>query len=221
MAWSPLSSADIIAEAKSGPWRVVVESTGERSKDDCRLQLVAETSQLRKETSLKRKSVNCSLYGAANVQASATKDYQDTYVFFEAARGGDGEHTGPIVEVFQLNKEGLKKLGEQELFEATYHRSEQTISSVTGRVLFSFCQVCDGPDLAAPEDNIFVPVRVTVGCSGLCITPTLSKPKREAALKRFLERKAANEREAKGSVAADYRKFAAGLEMQLRALLAR
>jgi hypothetical protein len=151
--------------------------------------------------------------------ASDSENRESTYVFFEAARGGDGDHSGPIVEVFRLNKQGFKKLGEQELFEASYHRTGQVITSVTGKVLFSFCNVCDGPEAGEPADNIFVPVRISVGCGGLCIKPTLAKREREALLRKFEERK--SKAAENYHVDANYQKYVVFLENELRALLSR
>jgi hypothetical protein len=214
-----MSGADVMAKARTWTWRVAVESTGDPWKDNCKLQLVADTYQLKQETDLKRQGVKCALFGPVGIVASDTETRETTYVFFEAARGGDGDHSGPIVEVFRLNKQGFKKLGEQELFEASYHRIGQVITSVTGKVLFSFCNVCDGPEAGEPADNIFVPVRITVGCGGLCIKPTLAKREREALLKQFEERK--SKASENYHVDANYQKYVVYLEKELRALLSR
>lgn len=219
LVWSPLSGADVMAKARTWTWRVAVESTGDSWKNDCKLQLIAETYQLRRETSLRRQGVNCALFGPVSIAVSDTENRESTHVFFEAARGGDGDHSGPVVEVYRLNKQGFKKLGEQELFEASYHRTGQVITSVAGKVLFSFCNVCDGPEASEPADNIFVPVRITVGCGGLCVKPTLTKRERETLLGKFEERK--SKRAENHHVDANYQKYMAHLEKELRALLSR
>jgi len=211
--------ADVLAQARTWTWKVTVESTGEPWKDDCTLNLVAETYQLKRDTNIKRQGVNCALFGPIGIAASDTENREETYVFFEAARGGDGDHSGPIVEVYRLNKQGFKKLGEKELFEASYQRSGQAITSITGRVLFSFCSVCDGPEAGEPLDNINVPVRLTIGCGGLCIKPTLAKRERNALLAKFEERK---QKAAENYHAdADYQKFITNLEEEFHGLLGR
>ena len=111
-----------------------VESIGEPWKDDCTLKLVAETYQLKRDINIKRQGVNCALFGPIGIAVSDTENREETYVFLEAARGGDGDHSGPIVEVYRLSKLGLKKLGENELFEASYQRSGQAITSVTVQI---------------------------------------------------------------------------------------
>src|SRR5712692_11651562 len=112
LLWSTSSEADVLAKASTWTWSVSVESTGDPWKDDCTLRLVAETYQLKRETNMKRKGVNCALFGPIGLNVSDTQNREETYVFLEAARGGDGDHSGPIVEVYRLNKQGFKKLGE-------------------------------------------------------------------------------------------------------------
>ena len=219
LTWSESLVADVVAKARTWTWRVSVESTGEPWKDDCTLKLVAETYQLKRDTSIKQQGVNCALFGPIGIAVFDTENREETYVFFEAARGGDGDHSGPIVEVYRLNKQGFKKLGEIVPFEASYQRSGQVITSVTGKVLFSFCNVCDGPEAGEPLDNIYVPVRLTIGCGGLCIKPTLSKRERDALLAKFEERKL--KAAENYHVDANYQKFVANLEREFRGLLAR
>ncbi len=134
LMWSASAVADVLVQARTWTWRVSVESIGEPWKDDCTLKLVAETYQLKRDINIKRQGVNCALFGPIGIAVSDTENREETYVFLEAARGGDGDHSGPIVEVYRLSKLGLKKLGENELFEASYQRSGQAITSVTVQI---------------------------------------------------------------------------------------
>jgi hypothetical protein len=115
------SPSEIVARTQTGQWIISVIAVGDSWNETCALNLVAETYQLKREISLKRPNVKCALFGPIQVTATA-KDLDSTLVFFEAAHGGDGDHSGPIIEVFKLTKQGFQKLGEQEMFDASYQR---------------------------------------------------------------------------------------------------
>jgi hypothetical protein len=217
--WSASSVADVVAKASTWIWRVSVESTGDAWADNCTLKLVAESYELKRDTSIKRQGVNCALFGPVGIAVFDAESRKEAYAFLEAGRGGDGDHSGPIVEVYRLSKQGVEKLGETELFEASYLRSGQVITSVTGKVLFSFCDVCDGPESSEPLENIYVPVRLTIGCGGLCIKPTLAKQERDALLRKFEALKQRTTENNHGD--SRYGKFVVNLEKEFRGLLAR
>ena len=211
------SMAEVVAKARAWTWDVSVESSGEPWNKDCSLKLVADTNQLKHETSIKQGEDDCLLYGPVSVIVSARLAGEEAHVFVEAARGGDGSHSGPIIEAFRLTKQGFTKLGEQELFDASYRRSGDLVTAITGRILFSLCDVCDGPEVADPADKIFVPVRLTLGCDGICVKPTLAQAERQSMLARFQKRKAKLIEE---NPRREYEQYVAGLEKELRALLA-
>lgn len=189
LSWATPSAADVIAKNHTWSWNVSVERHGEPWKDDCKLALVGEGFQGRHQISLKQKGYYCALFGPVQILASDTEDRKTTYVFFEAARGGDGDHSSPIVEIFSLNRDGLRKLGEQKLNEASYKRKGETFISVVGNVIFSFCDVCAGGQSGDPEMDFTIPVRVTIGCGGICVTSTLNKTEKAALISKFEDRK--------------------------------
>jgi hypothetical protein len=216
LSYSTASMADVVAKARSAKWQLSVESAGELHLPTCTLKLIAESGQVKRVTSIKRPGHACTLFGRVGIAVSDAPNREEVHVFLEAARGGDGDHTGPIVQVFHLDEQGFKKLGEQELFEASYQRSGETITSITGKVLFSLCDTCDGPEVADPEDNIFVPVRLTIGCNGICVTPSANPAERQAILQRFRERASKSD-----NPAAAHKQYIADLDTKLRSLLAR
>lgn len=185
------ANAEILAKVHTPSWDVSVVLHGNPTSEGCVLFLSADSHRGHAKIDLKQPWHRCDLFGPVMLLATDSADYQVTHVFLEAARGGDGDHTGPIVEVYELTSKGFRKLGQQELFEASYHRKGQEFDSVSGTVLFSFCDVCDGPDAAEPEDNIFVPAVLTIGCGGICVRPALSKQEQAALTSRFDERRAA------------------------------
>jgi hypothetical protein len=178
-------TADIIAKAGTWGWTLSVIDEGSEWAPSCKLELVAETYKVKRVISLKRDNHNCALFGPVHLYAAEAPNHESAIVFFESARGGDGDHSGPIVEVFALTRQGFKKLGEQELFDATYHRANEQITSVTGKVLFSLCDVCDGPEAAEDEDNFYIPVKITIGPTGILVKPLMTKQERKALLERF------------------------------------
>ncbi len=184
--------ADTLVKAHVPSWNVSVETTASDATDDCGLQLVAKGYQGWQSINLKRESVVfCSFFGPVMILASESHDYKLTHVFVEGARGGDGDHTGPIVEIYALDEKALRKLGEQELFDAVYQRKNGEITSVSGSVLFSFCDVCDGPEAAEEGNNFFVPAVITFGCSGICVRPNVSEKERASLIAKFNAQKAA------------------------------
>lgn len=167
---------------------MTVAATGLPGDADCTLDLVADSYKGRQQISLKRPETLCTLLGPVQMLASEALDFATVHIFVEAIRGG-GEHAGPVVEIFALSDSGLRKLGEHELFDASYQRHDQTINAVTGKMLFSFCVICGGAD-ANPDDDFFVPATLTIGCDGLCVKPTITRTERAAIEKQVAARKA-------------------------------
>jgi hypothetical protein len=154
-------------------------------QDNCELNLLADGVQGKYEISLKENNAYCSMFGPVKLISAKRADQKKNIVIVQAARGGDGDHTGPILDVYSLSNNKFKKLGEQELFESGYKVRNDEILFITGKVLFSFCDVCDGPEAAGDEDNIFVPAKITFGCSGICVRPDISISERTALITRF------------------------------------
>ena len=185
---SSAAAVEQIAATRTWTWQVTIVATGEPGAADCTLELIAESYKGRQQISLKRTETSCTLLGPVQILAAEMLDFDTIQIFVEAIRGG-GEHAGPVVEVFTLTDSALRKIGEQELFDASYQRHDQTIVAVTGEKLFSFCVVCGGPD-ANPDDDFFVPATLTIGCDGLCVKPTIKRAERASIEKQFAARKA-------------------------------
>ena len=212
-ACSEVTTADIVARSHTWAGSVSIERDGEEWSEGCSLTLIAHFQQITHRISLKRPYVNCSLFGPVQIVLSEAPDHSEVLVFVEAARGGDGDHSGPILEVFHLGKSAIRKIGEAELFSANYVRKDQQIDSITGRILFTFCTVCDGPEAADPEDNIFVPVRIRIRENSLETDLTATDVERTALWRQFQTRKQAALEEYGEP------EYIASLEKQLAALL--
>mgnify|MGYP001618853482 CR=1 FL=1 len=183
-------AVDVVAKASAWGGTFSVNAEGDAWDKSCKLTLMANTydkagNKLKREISLKREGVNCALHGPVHIYAADTSDRESVIVFFEASRGGDGDHSGPIVEVFKLTmtNSNFQKLGEEELFDATYHRKNEQITSVTGTVLYSLCQYCDGP--SDTEDDFYIPAIMTIGQSDISVKPTISKQEHKSLLEKF------------------------------------
>lgn len=211
------TASEIVARARTGQWIISVITDGDTWKDVCSLKLIAENYQLKREISLKRAYVNCALFGPAQVITSESNDPRSTLVFFEAARGGDGDHSGPIIEVYKLTNHGFQKLGEQVLFDATYHRKDKEITAVTGAVLYSLCNSCDGPEASDPEDNFYISAEIMIGSTGISIRPTISKQERKVLLDKFDSRAAQAIKDHHSDK--DYPVFVKNLRQQLESFL--
>lgn len=223
LTWYPVSNAEIVAKATTGEWKVSLIADGDPYDKNCRLDLVGETYQVKQKISLKQQGrrhsadTGCSLFGPIQIVASPAPDYKSTFVIVEAARGGDGDHTGPLLAIFQLTKSGFRQLAEKEIFDALYHRQNQVITSITGSVYFTFCDVCDGP--SAGEYDFYVPARITFGCGSICFRPSINKADRTALIQRFNAQKAKVLEEEKKS--AEYRLYLDRVQKNLNDFLAR
>lgn len=210
---SQAMAGEIVARSRTWAGSVTLESDGDVWLESCSLNLIAQFQQTTHRIGLKRPNSNCSLFGPVQLVLSETPDHREGLVIVEAARGGDGDHTGPLLEVFRIDKSAAQKIGEIELFSATYLRKGQEVRFIEGRRLFSLCTVCDGPEAPNPNDNIFVPVRVSVTQGALAVTPIVTLSERAAILRRFQQRRVVAEREY--GLASQL----AALEERLRALL--
>jgi hypothetical protein len=207
------TAAEIIARAQTWAGTVSLETTGKPWSEECSLSLLARFYQTTHRISLKRPYVNCSFFGPVQIVLSESPDHRKALVIVEAARGGDGDHSGPILEFFNLDKSALRKIDEVELFSASYIRDNQQIDSITGQMLFSFCTVCDGPEVAEPADNIFVPVQIHIRDDDLEIKTTATLTERKALWRQFQERKQAAQEEHRDEA------YVASLQEQLATLL--
>ena len=182
-------SQEIIAKTRTWSWLISVRSEGTPSKESCRLELVAEGFRGKNAINIKRKGINCGLYGPVRIYASEAWDRKSTIVLLEAMRGGDGDHTGPVVEAFRLSHLGFMKLGEAEIFDATYHIKDGQILYVTGHISFSLQM--QSPAWPNMEDSIAVPVVMTLGARSVWLRPTISKKERELLVQKFEAKTAA------------------------------
>ncbi len=212
-----VSAEETLARIQTGRYTLSIVATGSSNLENCGLNLIAEAHDFRCVTSLRRSFYNCMLFGPIQVTAGKVSQDGTAFIFVEAARGGDGDHTGPIVEVFHLVFTGFRKIGELELFDATYPREEGNILVLSGKFLFDFCDVCDGPDTS--QDKIFVPVQVKILPGNLTVRSTLNAAGKASVAKEFEKMK--NERVAEIGQYRNYTEYVQKLEARFRALLAK
>lgn len=213
VASSYAMAEEIVARSQTWAGSVSLVRDGSAWTDSCSLDLVAQFQQSHHRTQIKRATTNCSLFGPVQLILSEAQNHRDAVIIVEAARGGDGDHTGPLLEIFRIDKTAIQKLGEIELFSATYVRRAQEVQFIEGRLLFSLCTVCDGTEAADPNHNIFLPVRVSINRDGLAVTSTAKRAERTAIWSQFQQQKRAAKKEYGNAVQI------ASLEKNLRALL--
>ena len=99
----------ILARVHEPPWVFSLETSGSNniSDNECTLDLVAEQNRRSFRTSLKSSvddagDLACSLFGPISINASSSSDDSKSLVIVEAGHGGDGDHSGPIVQIFEL-----------------------------------------------------------------------------------------------------------------------
>lgn len=213
-----VSNAETLATTKTLMRKFTLDAIGDPWSKDCDLILSSEEHKGKAKVSLKQASGLCALFGPVKLYATDSADRKSSIVIVEAAIGGDGDHSGPILQIFSLGKNVFRKLGEQELFDAEYKQTDGSFTSSEGKVLFSFCDVCDGPDAAAPKDNIYVPAKLTLGCGGICVKPHIKSAERNKLIQSF---NAAKDRTLKEQGDADYLEFVKKLEKDFNAFLRR
>jgi hypothetical protein len=207
-----IPSEEILVTANMESQIVSVVATGNPWQNDCELNLLAKGPEGKSGISLKENNVLCSLFGPVKLITAKRGDLKANIVIVQAARGGDGDHTGPILDIYSFRNNKFKKLGEQELFDANYQIRSGAISSISGNVLFSFCDVCDGPGARDDEDNVFVSAIITFGCGGICVKPNISNSGRTDLIARFQSTKTQKLKEE--DHAQDYLAFVNNLEQR-------
>lgn len=208
---------EVLASVQTDTNNFSLVSVGNPWSNDCDLLLFADSQHGKVSISLKQTNGMCSLFGQIKLVIAKGKNKRSDVVIVQAARGGDGDHTGPILDIYELKNGSFKKLGEQELFDADFHSDDKTISTITGKVLFDFCDVCDGPDLDVAGGNIFVPVKITFGCNGICIIPDISKREQRGLVSRFQMTKVSKLKEEDND--RDYPNYVQHLEQSFNKLL--
>lgn len=212
-------AAETVAKVRTSEWDISVIAEGTSWENSCKLKLRASQSKNKKEISIKREETGCLLRGPVHLQVSESADNQTAIIFLEADRGDDSYHSGPIVEVIKLNKVGMKKLGEQQLFDATYIRENGQITNVIGKALFSLCSTCEYPVSLNPGDNFFIPVKLTTGKGSISVDTTLSAQERKNLMAKFEARVRTGAKENQDISDQSYQEFVSEVRHKIRSLL--
>lgn len=141
-------------------------------------------------------------------------------LIYQALFGGDGDHTENRVKVFRFTRGEPKKVLDQNLDSVSFVEADGVLTKIRGNVVELLCDVCDGPDAAAPQDIFLIPV--TVDLRALKVVPSLDGAAREALLARVRERAKANVAELSACCSRPgYSSFAATVVKRVEALLSR
>jgi hypothetical protein len=135
-------------------------------------------------------------FGEPKVNAFKGED-GSVLLVYQARFGGDGDHTENRTKVFRFTRGEPKKVLDVNLDSVTFVESSGALITIRGNVVETFCDVCDGPDAAEPEDLFFIPVAVDLRT--LSVTPTIDARAREALLARARARAKKNSAEEVGN----------------------
>ena len=185
---SSSATSQIIAKTSTYIWTITLEGSDDPYREDCKLDLTASNNIASFTVDFKHKSHNCRLMRPRVITAFPIENYSKFLVLVEANRGGDGDNTGPTLSLYSLTKSGLNIISEIRAYYPTFHRNEDKFKMITASLLFGF-QDGYNPDVIDPKDNFYVPVEITLGCSGLCISSTLNQEQRSLMRARYNKRK--------------------------------
>lgn len=183
----PILKSDILGKLYLNNCEIYILQEGDKyNKDACMLKLVEKTPNLTFEYDLKKQYFGCTMY-AVKLFADFNDEKESKKIFLESRFGGDGWHTGPIIQIFLVSLNGIDKLGEQELYDLQYIKKNNQIIAIEGNVLFSTCLMCDDP-AGSPSDNFFIPTKIFFNRKGLNIFPTISITQKDILKEQFEQR---------------------------------
>jgi len=166
---------EIIVKTKMTPYAVDIVKEVNNVTNECSLLLVASTFGHNHSIDISHSNYKCSLFMNVTILGHYNPRNKKSYVFFESAFGGDGDHTLPILQIFEIDKSGIKKLGEATFSSFSYVRSGNMIDHVIGEEIVDLCFDCI--DFGVPKEDLLftIPTRITIGCSGICEEINLTK----------------------------------------------
>jgi hypothetical protein len=180
--------SQIIAKTSSYIWTVTLEGSDNPYKEDCNLDLTASSNTGSFTVDFKHKVYNCKLRNPRVITVFPTENYSRFLVVIETNRGGDGDNSGPILSLYLLNQSGLSIISELQAYYPNFHRNQDKLKMITAKLLFGFQDGYD-PDVINPKDNFYVPVKISLGCSALCISSTLNDDQKSLMRARYNKRK--------------------------------
>jgi hypothetical protein len=101
------------------------------------------------------------IFGNPKIDTFRTKD-SSLLLIYQAKYGGDGEHSENLLKIFKFNNDGVKKLIDVNIDSVSFIKESFYLKSILGKSVYSLCDVCDGWDVALPEDNFFIPTAIIV-----------------------------------------------------------
>lgn len=126
---------------------------------------------------------------------------EDTrWLIHQARYGGDGEHTENILMIFELydhpservrkRSNNVNKIFQYSISNVTFSYSGKYLSKISGDVIYTLCDVCDGWEASSPEDIFRVPISIHI--PSLKIETTLPKAEAEKLLIKLNKQAASN-----------------------------
>ena len=113
-----------------------------------------------------------------------------SWLITQARYGGDGHHSENILMIFELHdhpserimerSNNVNKIFQYSLSNVILKFSGDYLATISGEVIETLCDVCDGWEASSPGDIFHIPIDIHV--PSLVIQPTLSCPQAKALL---------------------------------------
>lgn len=125
------------------------------------------------------------VFGSPKVNLFRLTD-KSKVLIYQAKYGGDGEHSENILKLFKFQDGKVLKLLDQNIDFVEFVEENGTLKQIKGKYVESLCNVCDGWDVASPDDVFFIPIVIDV--ESLTVRPDLTKKQKQELLARLEER---------------------------------
>ena len=149
------------------------------------------------------------------------------WLITQARYGGDGEHTENILMIFELyehpservmrRSNNVNKIFQYSISNVEFSLSDGFLSKVSGEVIETLCDVCDGWEASSPGDVFRIPVEIHI--PSLAIQPTLTCSQSKTLMNKLNNQVKANIKEQLGYGNKTYPEYANEVKNRINSLL--
>jgi hypothetical protein len=128
------------------------------------------------------------------------------WLIHQARYGGDGEHSENILMIFDLyehpserimkRSNNVNKIFQYPISNVKFTFSGEYLSKISGEIIETLCDVCDGWEVSSPGDIFQIPIEIYI--PSLIIKPTLSRAEAKELLSKLDKQATANIKEKLG-----------------------
>lgn len=132
-----------------------------------------------------------SIFGTPKLEISQESPKRNL-VLFQCRRGGDGDHTENTLYIFGYENKRLNKIGEQNIFNTELFEKNNLFHQIRGKTVLTFCHVCDGWEVSAPENIFLIPISISIIDEKINVKCILSETEKEVLIRNFEKQKIKN-----------------------------